>query len=192
MQMDKRMRRLSAAIGADELVRVERHAEPAALYTGFVLAVGQRWALLARTAEGGHPDGHIAFRLRDVGAVRRDTSFESRAAKMLPSWPRSAPVALESLDLDTTRGMLQTLVPQDELVAVQYRDVAAGLSVGLVERVSRHHLALVEIGPDASWDDEPTSSRSHRLSVVEIGSRYLQSLAMVAAAAPRHGRQSCS
>jgi hypothetical protein len=164
----------------ETLVRVAREAEPAALYTGFVLAVGRKWVLMARTAAGGHADGHIAFRLRDVTAVRWDTSFESQAAKMLPPWPRLAPVPLEMLDPDTTRGMLQTLVAPTELVAVQFQNVAAGSSVGVMDRVTRHHLVLTEIAPDASWDNEPTRSRMGRLSVVEISSRYLRSLAMVA------------
>lgn len=180
MNSDKIRRRLTAAIGAETLVRVAREAEPAALYTGFVLAVGRKWVLLARTADGGHAEGHIAFRLRDVEAVRWDTSFESRAAKMLPSWPRLVPVSTETPDLDTTRGVLRTLVASTELVAIQFRGAAAGLSVGVMERITRHHLVLTEIAPDASWDEEPTRSRMGQLSVVEIGSLYLQSLAMVA------------
>jgi hypothetical protein len=180
MQRDKIRRRLMAAIGVGTLVRVARDAEPAALYTGFVLAVGRKWALLARTTDGGHADDHIAFRLRDIKAVRWDTSFESRAAKMLPSWPRLAPVPLETLDLDRTRGMLQTLVAPSQLVAIQCRNLAAGLSVGLMERLTPHHLVLREIAPDASWDEDLTHSRMGRLSVVETGSRYLQSLEMVA------------
>ncbi|NII51190.1 hypothetical protein [Frigoribacterium endophyticum] len=180
MQRDEIRRRLMAAIGVGTLVRVARDAEPAALYTGFVLAVGRKWVLLARTADGGHAEGHIAFRLRDIKAVRWDTSFESRAAKMLPSWPRLAPVPLETLDLDRTRGMLQTLVAPSQLVAIQFRNLAAGLSVGVMERLTPHHLVLREIAPDASWDEDLTHSRMGRLSVVETGSRYLQSLEMVA------------
>ena len=180
MQRDKIRRRLMAAIGEGTLVRVARDAEPAALYTGFVLAVGRKWVLLARTADGGHGDGRIAFRLRDIKAVRWDTSFESRAARMLPSWPRLAPVPLDTLDLDRTRGMLETLVAPSQLVAIQFQNLGAGLSVGLMERLTPHHLVLREIAPDASWDEDLTHSRMGRLSVVETGSRYLQSLEMVA------------
>ena len=180
MHSNKNRRRLMAAVDLDALVRVARDAEPMAPYAGFVLAVGRKWVLLARTSDGGHADGHIAFRLRDVTAVRWDTSFETRAAKMLPSWPRRAPVATETLDFDTTRGMLETLVAPTQLMAIQFRDAAAGLRVGVMERVTAHHLVLREVAPDASWDEESTHSRLGRLSVVEIGSQYLESLAMVA------------
>lgn len=54
---------------------VRRRFEPSTRHSGYVLEVGFKWDVLARVAEGGFFDGHIAFRLADLEDVRADASF---------------------------------------------------------------------------------------------------------------------
>jgi hypothetical protein len=100
-------------------MKVRRASDHGVSTTGFVIAVGRKWALLAETTDGGHPDGHIAVRLSDVAKVRWEETFQVRAEQLATTWPPEAPVPLDTLDLDSTRGVLRTLVGPAQLVSVE-------------------------------------------------------------------------
>jgi hypothetical protein len=165
-------------------MKVRRASDHGVSTTGFVIAVGRKWALLAETTDGGHPDGHIAVRLSDVAKVRWEETFQVRAEQLATTWPPEAPVPLDTLDLDSTRGVLRTLVGPAQLVSVETDRLRYASWIGVVYDVSRHWLWLWEVRPDGRWRDEPFGYRLGSLMTITVGSRYLRSLEAVAGDPP--------
>ncbi|MCU1550324.1 MAG: hypothetical protein JWR36_884 [Glaciihabitans sp.] len=66
----KSLARLRESISEQRIIRVERKPKFADGLDGFVVLVGERWALMARTADGGFFNGYIAFRIRDVKRIK--------------------------------------------------------------------------------------------------------------------------
>ena len=74
-------RRLREALDSQDLVRVRLVPKHADRLSGFVVGIGDEWALLALTMDGGYFDGYMAFRLKDIDHVRSDPGFEGRFAR---------------------------------------------------------------------------------------------------------------
>lgn len=179
-----RLRTRLASASADQLMVLRRRSEPAALYSGYVLAVGAKWVLLARLAEGGFFDGHIAFRLADLHDARNDASFESRAARLRPEWPPQIPAGLVGVGLDRTRDVLEAFSADASLIAVQKDSRPDQMWVGVVDEVRRHWLYLWEVRSTGEWKNRPLGYRLGSIAVIERGGRYLRGLAAVAGTEP--------
>lgn len=165
---------------------LRRRSEPGARYSGYVLAVGAKWVLLARVADGGFFDGHIAFRITDLKHARLDRTFESQAARLRPEWPPRAPDWLVGVDvgLDRTRDALRAFGADGALIAVQKDRRPDGLWVGIVDEIRRHWLYLWEVQPSGEWKDRPLGYRIRRIAAIERGGQYLRGLADVAGTEP--------
>lgn len=183
VQSKKIRRRLDEAVGADHVVRVVRRTVRGSHYSGFVLAVGAKWFLMAPLLDGGAFDGLIAFRLREVQSVTRDTTFVARAARLRPEWPPSS-LTPEDIDLDTTAGVLRTLAGDGELIGIHTDQRLGAIWVGLLDEITRRWLYLHEVRPDATWRDEPLGYRLGRIDTVETGGQYLLGLTSVAGRGP--------
>ena len=62
---------LRKALKKQRMVRIDfrpRHADRVA---GFVVGLGEKWALVAETSDGGYPDGFTAFASRMFGESAR-------------------------------------------------------------------------------------------------------------------------
>jgi hypothetical protein len=170
--------RLEKAIGSKRLRRIERGSMESV--EGFVVGIGARWIVLARTMNGGFFDGFVAVRLRDVTRMRRDTSFESRFAVTRPEWPPSMP---DGLALDSVHELVASL-PEEVLVGVQQeRRRPDMLFIGLRDEITTHWLYLQEVDPKARWSRR-RRYRLKRVTSFEWGSHYLRGLAAVAGPGP--------
>ena len=69
---------LRQALEEKSHVIIKRGIKKADQITGYVLAVDQAWMLLAKTRDGGYPDGFSVLRVADVTKVRADKSFEAQ------------------------------------------------------------------------------------------------------------------
>ena len=173
--------RLERAIAEQNIVRVERAPKFADPLHGFVVAVGDKWVLLARTSDGGFFDGHIAFRLKDVQKVKRDTSFETAFAKTQPEWPPRGPA---DVDLGTTRGVIEGLSGEGTLLGVQKEHERAATWIGTLDGFTEKRVYIREVRPDASWHEEPLGYRLKAITTVETGGRYLHGLGTIAGTGP--------
>jgi hypothetical protein len=154
--------------------RVDRSPKHSNKIDGFVVAIGTRWVLIAQTMNGGFPDGHVAVRLRDISAVRTDTSFESRLARTLPEWPPSPPSS--SIDLDSTAGVVHGLGADNVLIGVEKEKTLYAQWIGVVDEISSGKLWLWEVRPDATWHDEPLGYKLKEITSAWVGNRYLTGL----------------
>lgn len=169
--------KLREAIGKQRIVRVERKPKFADRLNGFVVLVGKRWALLARTSDGGFFDGYIAFRVRDVKQIKSDRTFESAYARTQPEWP---PMCPSELGLDGTADVLEGLGHGGALVGIQKEDERTAMWIGKLDEVRKKIVYLHEVRPDATWHPAPLGYKLKAITTVEVGTHYLVGLAAIA------------
>ena len=160
-----------------ELVRIERRPRTADRIDGFIVAVGEKWALIQATTGGGYFDGFVAIRVRDVVMVKRDASFEGRFAQTQPEWPPGAPAGV---DLDRTKRLIESMARLAPIIGIEQEHRAPGTQwIGVPVGYDRRRLILHEVRPDATWREEPFAFKFRRITRVEIGNHYKKALATV-------------
>lgn len=169
-------KRLSAALAEQVMVRIDLRPKHADRLDGFVVGIGDKWALIAATMDGGYFDGYQAFRLKDVERVRRDTSFEGRFARTQPEWPPSSP----PVDLDSTGGLVASLAACSPLIGIEKAEERAAIWIGTLYKAGRKWTWLHEVAPDGSWSDTPLGYRTRRITNIRVSTHYLTALAKIA------------
>lgn len=163
------------------MVRVERKPRFADRLDGFVLSVGEKWVLMARTAEGGHFDGSVIFRVKDVRRVRKDRSFEGVFARTQPEWPPSVDL---TVGLASARDVVNSLEALGVIVGIEKDDERSAIWIGRIDEVGPKAVWLHEVRPDASWHDAPRGYRLKAITTISVASRYLTALATIAGTKP--------
>lgn len=173
---------LDHAIGDRRVIHVVRTPKFADPLNGVMMRVGRRWALMAKVVDGGHFDGVVAFRVKDVARINMDHTVASVIASTRPEWP---PTFDSDVDLNDTAQLLEYIAPGNVLRGIQKERERSAIWIGLLDHVTRRHAYLHEVRPDASWHAAPLGYRLKAITSVEIGTRYLTSLAAIAL--PRGG-----
>lgn len=175
---------LRRAVDGEVLVRIALASRPGQMVAGFVVAVGAKWALLHRTMDGGFFDGHVAIRLDEVSAIHDDTGFESSFARTQPEWPPTAPARPARIDLDSTSGMLASLLLPGELFGIERDKKYDATWIGVPDELTRRWLYMWEVRPDASWHEQPLGYRLRTITMVTINDHYQRGLAVIAGTPP--------
>ncbi|MBW8764622.1 MAG: hypothetical protein JF592_18925 [Microbacterium sp.] len=173
--------RLTRAIGEQHMVRIERTPKFADRLNGFVVAVGDEWAVIAQSSDGGFFDGHLAFRLRDVKRIRRDKTFETTFAKTQPEWPPTPP---DEVGLNSTSEVIDGLPHGGVLIGIQKDNEWEAIWIGKLDELWKRVVYLHEVRPDATWHPAPLGYKLKAITTVEVGTRYLQGLAAIAGDGP--------
>ncbi len=173
--------RLNIAIGEQHMIRVGRAPKFADHLDGFVVAVGDQWALIAQSSEGGFFNGYAAFRLSDVDSVSRDKTFETAFAKTQPEWP---PVCPFEIDLNSTTGVLEGLGREGALIGIQKENERSAIWIGKLDEVRKRVVYLHEVRPDATWHPAPLGYKLKAITMVEVATHYLRGLAAIAGTEP--------
>ncbi|WP_449407854.1 hypothetical protein [Microbacterium maritypicum] len=160
---------------------MERSPKFADRLDGFAVSVGAEWALLAQTSDGGFFNGYVAFRLRDVSRIDRDTTFETAFSRTRPEWPPAVP---GPIDLDSTVGVLAGLARISPLVAIQKDKERSAIWIGLLTGLSKRAVDLREVRPDATWHSFPRRHRLGAITTVEVSTHYLRGLTAIAGVDP--------
>jgi hypothetical protein len=162
-------------------VRLSRTPKHADVLDGFITDVGDKWALLQTTRDGGYFDGWNAFRVIDVGRVKpRGATFETRVSERQPEWPPHAPFPIE---LDKTADLLLS-IPQPELIGMEMERQRAAVWIGRVAEVGQRRVWLREVDPQARWADEPLGYRLGAISRVQLRTTYITALSSVSGLPP--------
>jgi hypothetical protein len=182
MPSDKRTRsRLDSAIGEQHMIRVERAPKFADRLDRFVVAVGDKWALMAQSSDGGFFNGYVALRLSDVKWINRDTTFETAFAKTQPEWP---PVCPFEVDLNSTSRVLEGLGHDGELIGIQKDNERSATWIGKLEEVRKRVVYLHEVRPNATWHSAPLGYKLKAITTVEVATHYLRGLVAIAGSSP--------
>lgn len=175
---------LESLIDSGRIADIRRRSRPSYTVDGFVLAVGRAWVLLAQVESGGYPNGHALLLLDDIASVKPDSSFQSAFAATLPDWPRPLPPTNGSLDLDSTRGMLDAVLRTGELVGIERDRHVDAIWIGVPHSLTKRWLWLTEVDHRAEWHDAPTGYALKTITTVVLGDRYQRALATMAGEPP--------
>jgi len=173
--------RLLRAIDEQHIIRVERTPKFADRVDGFVVGVGEEWALLARSSDGGFFNGYVAFRVRDVKRIRRDKTFETTFAKTQPEWPPTQP---QDVTLNSTSEVIEGLARGGALIGIQKENEREALWIGTLEELRKRVVYLHEVRPDATWHPAPLGYKLTAITAVEVGTHYLRGLVAIAGTGP--------
>jgi hypothetical protein len=174
--------KLKRALETPSVYRITRRSKAMDKVDGFVVGLSTQWVLIARTFDGGYPDGLMTIRVRDITRIDKDTSFETRFAL---SQPQRDVEALASINLESAETILATMWKLNEIVSIEREKVAPGkMAIGRYEGKHRKHFGLWLIFPDGSWDTGTTAYRFKQVTNVSIDNHYLTALASVAGQGP--------
>jgi hypothetical protein len=140
--------------------------------------VGPRFFLLALVSDRIRYDGFECFRCNDVKGLRPDlyASFVETALKKRglrrPKKPYVSVGGIEELLLSAGRAFPLVTIHREQL------DPAV-CWIGRVLGIQRGRVSLLEIGPDAMWEDTPQEYRVGEITRVNFGGDYENALHLV-------------
>ncbi len=145
---------------------------------GYVVDIGPKWFLFNLVTDRIHFDGFECFRLEDIQRVRPAPYakfVETALQKRNEERPPRPAVNLEDIDR-----LLLTAGRAFPLVAVHLEEVKRGACwIGKVQSIKRPNLLLLEINPDATWDEEPREHSIDDITRVNFGGEYENALYLV-------------
>jgi hypothetical protein len=172
-----RLSQLTDAMTEGSFVRIARRFEDSPI-RGYVIALGPKFFLLALVNDRLWFDGFECFRVADVLRVRPDpyAAFAEAALKKRgerkPRKPR--------IDLDSVETLLRSVGQAFPLVTIHREKAIPDVChIGRVVKVFRGRLSLLEIRPNASWEDRPTEYRLADITRVNFGGDYEEALHIV-------------
>lgn len=161
------------------LVKFTRPFEPGTV-NGYVLDIGPIFFLvLVVGGDGVRFNGFSCFRLMDVRRLKVPhkyaTFVETAQKKLGEKIPKKPAIVLKSLDK-----LLLSASRNFPLITVHREKIDPDVCyIGRVESVSSNRVSLLEIGPDARWDDQTESYRLAQITRVDFGGQYEEALHLV-------------
>ncbi len=172
-----RSSQLINAMHKRQLVRFERRFEGSPV-RGYVLGVGPKFFLLALVSDRIWFDGFECFRIEDVRGFRQDphACFAESALRKrrdrLPQKPHVNVGSIEKLLLSAGR--------QFPLVTIHREQVDPDVCwVGRVLGIEHGRVTLLDMTPDAIWEEKPESFRMSEITRVNFGGDYETALYLV-------------
>jgi hypothetical protein len=146
---------------------------------GYVLDIGPRFFLIALVSDGLRPNGFQCYRLSDVRKLRVPHKYarfhEAVLKKRGIRFPKKPHV-----DLSNLAKLLLTANRAFPLVTIHREKVDASVSwIGRVVDIRKGWVTLLEIGPDASWDDRLEIYRLSEITRVDFGGDYEDALQLI-------------
>ena len=168
---------LNDALRAKRFVRFSHRCEKLPI-RGYVLDVGPKFFLMALVSDRIWFDGFECFRISDVSKVEKDpyTDFVESALRKrrerVPRKPRVIVASIEELLLSASRAF--------PLVTIHREQVDPDVCwIGRILGVERDRVSLLEINPDAKWEDKPTTYPVNEITRVNFGGDYENALHLV-------------
>jgi hypothetical protein len=162
-----------------QLVRFDRRFEDSSI-RGYVLDVGSEFLLLSLVSDRVRFDGFECFRISDVRNLRPDpyAAFAEAALKKRGERKPKRP----SVNITNVKGILVSASRAFPLLTIHRERVEPDIChIGRVLNVKDGRLSLLEIGPDARWDDSATEYRIKEITRVNFGGDYENALHIVGA-----------
>jgi len=175
--------KLKQFMKARQMVRFHSAFESYSTY-GYVLDVGPKFFVLLDVQDASRYAGFICRRIADVRGLEADpqAAFAEKALKLRGlRAPRKPKVSLENI---TT--LLESAGELFPLITIYQEKTAPDCCwIGRFFEIYRGWVALQEINPDASWDEEPKLLCKHGdITRVDFGGEYEESLLLVGGPAP--------
>jgi hypothetical protein len=174
--------KLAAAVTNRSLVRVSREVEPGAAH-GYVINTSEHWLLLLLVGDGISYAGFQAFRLRDVTSLEAPSPHAAFYEAVLRKRGLRRPKT-PKLNLASTQELIRSAGKRFPLVTIHREKADPDVChIGQVVSSSPTSVSLLEVTPDATWDEGPTTYRLAQITRVDFGGPYEEALALVAVTA---------
>jgi hypothetical protein len=153
---------------------------------GYVLDIGPKFFLIALVLDGLRPNGYQCYRLADIRKLQVPDKFarfhEAVLRKRGIRFPKKPRV-----DVSGVEKLLRTANKAFPLITIQRERVDAGACrIGRVVNLGRGRVTFLEIGPDASWDDELETYRLSEITRVDFGGDYENALQLIGGSKFQH------
>jgi hypothetical protein len=146
---------------------------------GYVLDIGPRFFLLGLIDENMKFNGYQCLRISDVRRLQVPhpyAEFVVAALRKRRENIRRKP----NINLGSPSELLKSANRRFPLVTLHRERVnPETCKIGRVIGVTKSHLSLLEIGPDAIWEEEPTEVRLSEITRVDFGGSYEEALHIV-------------
>ena len=174
---DKRLQ-LASARREKVLVRFTRPFEQGWVH-GYVIDIGPEFFLVALISDAIRFDGFQCFRLSDVRRLQVPSEYAAfvqaalqKRGERVPKRPRLAVSSLSKLLLTASRAF--------PLITIHREKVNPDIcQIGRLVGLRNGLVSLLEIGPDATWDDKPEIYRLSEITRVDFGGDYEEALHLV-------------
>lgn len=172
-----------ASAGRKQLVRFTRPFEQGTL-SGYVLDLGPQFFLLALVDETIRFNGFVCVRVQDVRRLKVPAPYAAFIKAALHVRGEKIPKR-SRLGLASLKEVLVTAGRAFPVITVHREKIAPDVChIGRVIACDEKNLSLLEIGPDADWDDAPTIYKLREITRVDFGGGYEDALSMIGGAPP--------
>ena len=177
MQKNKKSQ-LSLALRNQLLVRFASVLDRGTV-NGYVLDIGPQFFLIALVSDGIRPNGFQCYRLSDIRKLQVPDKYARFHEAVLKRrgirFPKKPPVVVSSL-----AELLITANRAFPLVTIHREKIASDTcSIGRVVDLGSNRVTLLEIGPDASWDDTLQTYGLSEITRVDFGGDYENALQLI-------------
>ena len=181
-RIERKKEALLSAVGFD-LVKFTRPFE-AGSFMGYVLDVGPKFFLLVEVSDEIYFNGFRCIRIQDVRNLKFQAS-DARFPKLALERRGLRRPPKPDVDLSSTQLMLQSAGRAFTAIAI-FRETINHelLHIGHVLDVTEKRISLLEIDPDADWDDKPTEYKISEITQVSMGGGYEDALALAGGLPP--------
>jgi hypothetical protein len=157
----------------------EEHGE-----IGYVEALGEELLLLALISDDIWFNGFAVVRIADISELESPhdyAEFVEEALRMREESVTTAP-AVSLADIGSAVRTAGRLFP---VVVIHREEVEPETCrIGRVVKVTKDSVTILEIGPDAEWEAEPSTWALAEITRVEFGGGYEEALALVGGKGP--------
>lgn len=160
------------------IVRFTRPFEQGSV-SGYVLDIGPKFFLVALVSDAIRFDGFQCFRRSDVRRLQVPGKYAAFAEAALKKRgeriPKKPPVAVT-----TVSELLLMASRAFPLITIHRESVDPDVChIGHVVDVRNGRVSLLEIGPDAVWEETPETYRLNEITRVDFGGGYEEALHLV-------------
>ncbi len=179
--MPDKKSQLVAASRKKVLVKFTRPFEEGSV-TGYVMDVGPEFFLVSLVSDGIRFNGFSCFRLSDVRRLEIPAKYSrfletalKKRGEHLAKKPRVFLSSLPKLLSSANRAFPLVMIHREK----SDPDVC---HIGRVVELNNESVGLLEIGPDADWDEKPETYRLSEITRVDFGGDYEEALHLVGGA----------
>lgn len=178
---------LKAAVRDEQLIRLYRPFEQSYV-RGYILDVGAEFFLLGLVSDRLWLDGFECFRVGDVDELVPDPYADFTQAALAARGEARPALTLGLADI---AALLTSAAERFPLVTIhKERDQPDACYVGKPISIEGGIVWMLEIGPDAKWDGEPSAHKLADITRVNFGGDYEDALALIGGAPPAATPQS--
>jgi hypothetical protein len=153
--------------------------------TGYVLDIGPQFILLALIDENIRFNGFQCLRIADVRRIKLPYPFEWFVTVALRKRKETLSTKPD-IDLRSISTLIQSASQISPLITIhRERKCPDSCWIGKVKSVTGEHVTLLEIGPDAGWDEKPSKYLLREITRVDFGGGYEEALHLVGGSPPK-------